>query len=76
VEVNTGRGWEEGGRVSHSWVMPTSDDVRPREETISVAEGRSDTMRSLRELMMAEAALGGGPRRYSCGDAESSKRAG
>src|SRR3569832_567696 len=39
-----GRAFSAGGQ-SHSWLTATRSSVRPREATISVAAGRSETMR-------------------------------
>ena len=44
LRVMTGMPSTSGGK-SHSWVTPTSSSRRPMAHTISVAEGRSETMR-------------------------------
>ena len=40
----TGMPTTSGGQ-SHSWVTPTSSSRSPRAQTISVADGRSETIR-------------------------------
>ena len=42
--MTTGLPTTDGGQ-SHSWVTPTSSSSSPMAQTISVAEGRSETMR-------------------------------
>jgi len=56
--VITGNPTISGGQ-SHSWVTPTSSSARPRAHTISVAEGRSETMRISRGCPGCRSALPG-----------------
>ena len=44
LRVTTGLPTTSMGQ-SHSWVTPTSSSPRPMAQTISVADGRSETMR-------------------------------
>ncbi len=54
LRVMTGLPMTSGGQ-SHSWVTPTSSSPRPMAQTISVADGRSETMR-IRSVVPAPSA--------------------
>ena len=58
LRVMTGLPMTSGGQ-SHSWVTPTSSSPSPMAQTISVADGRSETMRIRDGLALSR----DGPRR-------------
>jgi hypothetical protein len=57
-EVSAGSPATSGG-WSHSWDTPTSSPPVPRAQTISVADGSSETMRTGRLRAAADGDLGG-----------------